>query len=177
MTIDITICEAAVGDVAALSAVGSESFRAAYENFSEPDDLIAHLDSFFSKKAIEREIRLPGRHYLIAHNAGKPAGFVKIQENKRPDEVPASRALELRHVYVLPEQQRFGIGGQLIAAAARFAREKAADGIWLTVWEDAPWAVNCYLKYGFEMVGEINFHLGKATYNDLLMWRPVDLAD
>ena len=177
MTIEVAIRQATVEDVGTLSAIGHESFRAAYESFSEPDDLVAHLDAFFSEEAIRREIGLPGRHYLMALLGEQPAGFIKIQESKRPDEVPASRALELHQVYVVPDQQRFGIGGELIGAAARFARDKAADGIWLTVWENAPWAINCYRKYGFEEVGKVDFQLGKATYNDLLMWRQVELAD
>ena len=76
---------------------------------------------------------------------------------------------------MLPEQQRAGIGGSLIDAAARFARDKAADGIWLSVWRDAPWAVNCYRKNGFEVVGTAEFKLGRTVYKDLLMWRPVEL--
>ena len=91
--------------------------------------------------------------------------------------MPASRALELHQVYVLPDAQRAGVGGRLIAAAADFARDKAADGIWLSVWEDAPWAVNCYRKYGFEEVGTAVFTLGATVYNDLVMWRPVELPD
>lgn len=174
MTHDIEIRAAGIDDVSALSAVGHQSFKTAYEDWSEPDDLIKHLDAFFSKKAIQREIQLPGRYYLIASNEGELAGFVKIRENTRPKEVPATRALELQQVYVMPDQQRYGIGGRLIEAAARCARDKAADGIWLSVWEDAPWAVNCYHKYGFEEVGLTEFRLGQTVYKDLLMWRAVD---
>ena len=170
---DISIREAGVDDVDALSAIGHASFKAAYEEWSEPDDLVVHLQDFFSSKAIFGEIQLPGRNYLIAMNGSEPAGFVKIRKNDRPDAVPASRALELHQVYVLPDQQRYGIGGLLIMAAAKFARDKAADGIWLTVWEDAPWAVNFYLKCGFEHVGDTRFQLGKTVYNDFVMWRPV----
>jgi len=169
---EITIRETDIDDVTVLSAIGHGSFREAYQHHSEPDDLLEHLDAFFSEKAIRAEIVLPGRHYLLAINDGVPAGFVKIRESTRPDDVPASRALELSQVYVTTEQQRYGIGSKLIEAAARFARDKAADGIWLTVWEDAPWAVNCYLKNGFEVVGTADFHLGSSTYNDFVMWRP-----
>lgn len=175
MTSKITIRDAGIDDVATLSAIGHASFRAAYQDHSEPDDLLEHLDAFFSENAIRTAIRQPGCHYLLAMNNADGAGFVKIRENARPDDVPASRALELHQVYVLPEQQRFGIGGRLIEAAAHYARDKAADGIWLSVWEHAPWAVNCYRKYGFEHVGVIDFQLGKSTYTDLLMWRPVEL--
>jgi len=169
------IREATADDVATISAIGHESFRTAYENTCEPDDLISHLEEFFGEVAIHGEMGVPGRYYLLALNSALPAGFVKISDSRRPEEIPASRAFELHQVYVLPEQQRFGIGGKLIEAAARFARDKAADGIWLTVWEEAPWAINCYRKYGFEVVGTTDFRLGKTVYTDLLMWRPVEL--
>ena len=172
MTTEIEIREAGIDDVDTLSAIGHASFRAAYEKWSHADDLLAHLDTFFSVEAIHNEMELPGHNYLIAVHGDVPAGFVKIRENTRPDEVPATRALELHQVYVMPDQQRHGIGGLLIAAAADFARDKAADGVWLTVWKDAPWAVNCYRKYGFEEVGTTEFQLGRTVYTDLLMWRP-----
>ena len=173
---EIEIREAVLADVASLSQIGHASFRAAYEEWSESDDLIAHLEEFFSPDAIRGEMELPGHTYLMAIRDEDPVAFVKIRENTRPDEVPATRALELHQVYVLPEQQRFGIGGLLIEAAARYARDKAADGIWLSVWKDATWAVSCYRKYGFDEVGTTEFQLGRTVYSDLLMWRPVDLA-
>ncbi len=171
---EIAIREASAEDAATISSVGHASFRMAYENTCEPDDLILHLDEFFGEAAIRGEMGLPGRYYLLASILGQAAGFVKIRESARPVEIPASRALELHQLYVLPDQQRYGIGGKLIEAAARFAGGKAADGIWLTVWEHAPWAVNCYRKCGFEEVGTTDFRLGKTVYADLLMWRPVD---
>ena len=143
MTNNTEIRPATGDDVAALSAIGHASFRKAYEEWSHPDDLVAHLEDFFSEEAIRGEMALPGHGYLIALSDGIAAGFVKIRESARPDEVPATRALELHQVYVMPDRQRDGIGGLLIEAAAEYARERSADGIWLTVWQDAPWAVNC----------------------------------
>lgn len=160
-------------EAAELSAVGQASFTAAYGKWSKPDDLRAHLDEFFSEAAVRNAIDEPGCHYLLASNGDTVAGFLKMCDSKVPKEVPVRRAFELSQVYVLPDQQRFGIGGQLLQAAARFAAERAADGLWLTVWEDAPWAVNAYRKYGFEQVGMIDFKLGRAIFNDLLMWLPV----
>ena len=78
-----------------------------------------------------------------------------------------------KQVYVLPDKQRYGIGGRLIEAVVDIARLEGADGLWLSVWEDAPWAVNAYRKNGFEAVGTAAFCLGKTRYKDLLMWRSV----
>jgi ribosomal protein S18 acetylase RimI-like enzyme len=173
VTASISIREAGVDDVAALSAIGHASFHAAYEKWSEPDDLVAHLEDFFSEVAIQASMGLAGCCYLLAFNGDVAVGFTKIREGTQPDEIPVARALELHQVYVMPDQQRFGIGGRLIDAATRYAYEQSAEGVWLTVWEGAPWAVNCYRKYGFEQVGTIDFKLGQATYNDLVMWRSV----
>ena len=160
-------------DAPVLSNIGMASFRQAYEDWSEPDDLEAHLVEFFSETAVIESLETPGCRYLLASNGGNPAGFVKIRDSELPEQVPARQALELQQVYVLPDQQRFGIGGRMLAAAVELAAGQSADGVWLSVWEDAPWAVNCYRKYGFEQVGTVDFQLGNTVYNDLLMWLPV----
>jgi len=173
MTAQVSVRVASEEDVALLANIGQSSFRAAYESWSEPDDLEAHLVEHFSEAAVREALQMPGGRYLLASIGGDAAGFVKIRDGERPAVLPSGNVLELAQVYVHPEKQRFGIGGKLLAAAFDYAREQAVDGVWLSVWEDAPWAVNCYLKYGFEQVGMIDFQLGKTTYNDLLMWFPV----
>ncbi len=173
MSANVSVRVAGEDDVAALTAIGDSSFRAAYASWSEPDDLEAHLAEHFSEPAVRAALLSPGGRYLLASVDGAAAGFVKIRNGEHPVQLPSSNVLELAQVYVHPDKQRFGIGGKLLAAAFDYAREQAADGVWLSVWEDAPWAVNCYLKYGFEQVGTVDFQLGGATYNDLLMWYPV----
>lgn len=173
MTDQISIRNAEIRDAALLSAIGQASFRDAYEKWTDPADLVAHLDEVFSEDAIREAIETPGCQYLVANNGGTAAGFVKIRDSINHEAVPAARALELQQVYVLPNQQRYGIGGQLIEAAVRYAAEQISDGVWLSVWEDAPWAVNCYRKYGFEAVGKNDFRLGNSIFNDLIMWLPV----
>ena len=173
MTGRVAVRLAGTADVAVLVDVGQTSFRQAYEDWSEPDDLEAHLNEYFSEKAVLEAMQTPDCRYLLASNNDKPAGFVKIRDGEIPDTVPANRALELQQVYVNPDQQRSGIGGRLLAAALQYAAEQSADGVWLSVWEDAPWAINAYLKHGFRQVGTVDFPLGATVYNDLLMWCPV----
>jgi len=173
MTQPISIREAVLDDAPLLSAIGRASFKEAYEASSEPSDLLAHLDEFFSEDAICEAIEAAGCQYLVANNGDVAAGFVKIRASMNHEAVPAAKALELQQVYVHPDQQRYGVGGHLIEAAVRYAEKRISDGVWLSVWEDAPWAVNCYLKYGFETVGKNEFKLGNSIYNDLIMWLPV----
>jgi ribosomal protein S18 acetylase RimI-like enzyme len=170
---DIEIHAAALEDAVTLSAIGCASFRAAYEGTASAENLLSHLETYFSITAIEKEFVKTDRRYLMALIDGEASGFVKIRGGEQPAAIPGSSALELQQVYVLPDKQRYGVGGRLIEAVVDIARSENADGLWLSVWEDAPWAVNAYRKNGFEAVGTAVFRLGKARYEDLLMWRSV----
>jgi len=170
---DIEIRVAAMEHAVTLSAVGCASFKAAYEGTASAEDLLSHLETYFSVTAIEKDLVSAGRRYLMASTDGEAAGFVKIREGEQPAVIPGSSALELQQVYVLPDKQRYGVGGRLIEAVLDIALLEGADGLWLSVWEDAPWAVNAYRKNGFEAVGTAAFCLGKTRYKDLLMWRSV----
>jgi len=169
------IREAGVDDVAAISVIGLKSFREAYENTCGPDDLILHLDEFHVEAAVLAQMGSQSNDYLIAENNSRPAGFAKLRESPPSPAAPATRVIELHQLYVLPEQQRYGIGGHLLEAVVNHARDKGAEGVWLSAWEDATWAVNFYRKHGFETVGTTEFRLGKTVYTDLIMWRPVDI--
>jgi len=170
---DVEICAAAMENAVTLSAVGCASFKAAYEGTAGAEDLLSHLETYFSVTAIEEELVMAGRRYLMALIDGEATGFVKIREGEQPAVIPGSSALELQQVYVLPDKQRHGVGGQLIEAVVDIARSENADGLWLSVWVDAPWAVSAYRKNGFKAVGTAAFRLGKTRYEDLLMWRSV----
>ena len=168
------IRQAGLEDAAAISEIGLDSFRTAYEGTCGPDDLILHLDEFHAEAAVTRQMNSPANNYLIAEHDSQPAGFAKVRDSSPLPETSATKVIELHQLYVSPKQQRFGIGGQLVDALVSFAREEAAQGIWLSAWEDASWAVNFYLKQGFATVGTTEFRLGRTVYTDLLMWRRVD---
>jgi len=173
VTEGIAVRKATIDDIVELSAIGQASFRGAYESWSEPDDLQAHLEDYFSEAAVRSAMAEPGCQYLLATNGDAVAGFVKIRDRDKPEQVPAGRVFELSQVYVSPDHQRFGIGGLLLKAATHFAADRAADGVWLSVWEDAQWAISCYRKFGFLEIGRLDFKVGDTIYNDLLMWLPV----
>jgi len=170
---DIEIRAAAMENAVTLSDVGCASFKAAYEGTAGADDLLCHLETYFSVTAIQKELVKSDRRYLMASIAAEATGFVKIRDGEQPVAIPGSNALELQQVYVLPDKQRLGVGRRLIEAVVDIARSEDADGLWLSVWRDAPWAVNAYRKNGFEVVGTAAFRLGKTRYEDLLMWRSV----
>lgn len=57
----------------------------------------------------------------------------------------------IRHVYVLPEFQRKGIGGKLVKHLVDLAEN---DEVLVGTWEAAWWAIKFYEKYGFRLVSK-----------------------
>lgn len=72
---------------------------------------------------------------------GALAGVMGLQE--------VNDATLIRHAYVLPRQQRGGIGSALMAALAPQARGRLLVGTWAA----AHWAIRFYERNGFRLVG------------------------
>lgn len=162
--------KATATDADALSKIGSEAFSAAYGEFNAPADLSAHIHENYSPGAIQRELGLPDRRYLLASAGDEPAGLCKLCEGPTPDGIPAPAALEIQQLYIHPAHQRRGVGKMLVDAALDEARSAGLMGVWLGVWEKADWAIYFYLNYGFRKVGSHAFQLASSRQMDLLMW-------
>ena len=167
-----TVRKAMATDADALSKIGSEAFSAAYAEFNTPADLSAHIHEHYSPGAIERELGLPDRRYLLALAGDEPAGLCKLCEGPTPNDIPDAAALEIQQLYIHPSHQRRGVGKVLVDAALDEARSAGLMGVWLGVWEKADWAIDFYLNCGFRNVGSHAFQLASSRQMDLLMWMP-----
>lgn len=161
---------AATGDVEHLAATGRRLFIETYGHISGAEDLAAHVDDYFSERAVAKELGRDGVRYLLAVDDETITGFLKLRQNEIPKSVPAMTALEVQQLYVSPDQQRRGIGRMLMDRAGEAARAASVQGLWLSVWEEADWAIRFYQRYGFSTVGTTDFWLGDSHFNDLLMW-------
>ena len=166
----VTVRHASAADVESLSAVGSVAFSDAYADFNEPQDISAHLRDQYSPAAILREMDLPDRFYLLALADDEPAGLCKLRAGPAPEGIPDPACLEIQQLYIDPRHQRRGIGKALVDAVLAEARSLHLAGVWLGVWEQAVWAINFYMKYGFTKFGLQSFRLGSTEQTDLLMW-------
>jgi len=59
----------------------------------------------------------------------------------------------VRHIYVLPEHQRKGIGSELLSHLTRIA---TGQQILVGTWEAAAWAIRFYEKHGFKLLPNKN---------------------
>ena len=171
---DIRISSSSMADVGVLSSTGRRLFVQAYGEISGAEDLAAHVDEYFSEQAVANEIGKKDVQYFLASDGDDVAGFLKIRRGEIPDAVPASAATEVQQLYVDAVHQRKGIGRLLMDHAITVAKQKSDDGVWLSVWQDADWAISFYEAYGFWIVGTTDFRLGGSSYTDYLMWLPTD---
>ena len=165
---------AEANDIPALAELGQSSFWDAYGGTAADEDVAAHVRKHFSAEAIGLEMARPDVSYLIAYEADACAGLAKIRYGDPHDCVDATTAVEVQQIYVSPDFQRRGVGGILMDSTVVHARDKQVDGIWLSVWSGADWAVAFYEKYGFVRKGTDDFHLGSEVHLDYIMWLAVD---
>ena len=160
-------------DVPALAKLGHSSFWDAYGGTGTNEDIADHIEKYFSASAISREMALPRVTYLIAHEGEGFSGFVKVRDGGPHACLEADTAVEVQQLYVSPDFQRRGVGGILMDVTVALARERRVEGIWLSVWTDADWAVAFYEKYGFVRKGTDDFQVGSEVYLDHIMWLPI----
>ncbi len=170
----VRVVAAADQHVPAIAAIATSSFRDAYGQWSDPHSLETHLEAYFSEAAITERMQSGEATYLVAEVDDQVGGMLSYRVNDCPGDERAARALELWQIYIDPRRQRLGLGERLMQAVVSVAAETGANGVWLSVWQQADWAVRFYTKCGFVKVGIADFKIGDENFADDILWRPPD---
>lgn len=160
-------------DAAALAEFAERSFREAFAAQNRPADLDLYLTKAYGEHQQANELGDPGIVTLIVEVDGQLAGFAQLRPGKAPNCVRASSAIELWRFYVDRSWHGRGIAHSLMRATLDAARARAADTLWLGVWEHNPRAQAFYRKCGFVDVGQQSFTLGTDVQTDRVMARTV----
>jgi len=169
----LEIRRATKSDVFELSALSSQVFLSTYGGTAPDQDIASHVESYFSEAVVGTEILRDDVSYVMAVDGQRCAGMLKIREGDLPDVLRGQSVVEVQQLYVSPDFQRRGVGGLLLDVAVAETRERGMGGIWLSVWEDADWAMNFYTRYGFISLAEIPFMMADTEFVDNVMWLPV----
>ncbi|MFQ6123245.1 MAG: GNAT family N-acetyltransferase [Candidatus Heimdallarchaeota archaeon] len=97
-------------------------------------------EPYMSEKELNEEIKA-GVRFFGWKEEDKVVGVMGIQ--------PVKDTTLIRHSYVLPNHQRRGIGGKLLAYLMEIAETQE---ILVGTWAAATWAIRFYEKYGFALV-------------------------
>jgi ribosomal protein S18 acetylase RimI-like enzyme len=134
-----------------------------------PEDMDAYMSEAFTTARLSEELVDPNAVFLIAEIDEKPAGYAKLLFENIEEPVVAERPVELCRLYSTTEFIGRGVGQRLMDECFRIALERAADVMWLGVWEFNPRAQRFYEKQGFRVVGDHVFLLGSDPQTDHLM--------
>lgn len=167
----IEIRQATKLDAEMLSDLCYQTFWDAFHEHpkNSPEDMADYMATAFSLEQIKTELADTQNIFLIAEIEGKAAGYAKLIIESREEPVKADKPIELSRLY---SHQKFlgkGVGNKLIEESFAFAKKLFCDAMWLGVWEFNPRAQRFYEKYGFRVIGQHIFQLGKDAQTDIMM--------
>lgn len=157
-------------DADLLAELGEQTFREAFAAQNDPADLAAYLSNAFGPLQQATELAELGSTFLLAESGTEAVGYARLRVRETPACIGGD-PLELARIYVLPGWQGRKVGSILMSACIAEAKYRDCRTLWLGVWERNPRAVAFYQRWGFQVVGQHYFQLGRDLQTDLLMER------
>lgn len=159
-------------DASTLCALGARLFRQSYgESHPEPD-LTPYLARAYDPARVGAELATSDYRAWFAIDAEQqPIGYAVLRRSQPPfaDGLPGSRPAEVLRFYVDQGWQGRGVGFALMRSCETEAREWGADCLWVSVWQQASWAVAFYQRTGLAISGTAFFHFGDRADDDYVM--------
>jgi ribosomal protein S18 acetylase RimI-like enzyme len=111
------IRRAELGDRASIETIARTTWPVTYAGIIPAEIQRQLLDDWYSAESLSRALVAPGSTFLVAERSGHVVGFAQYVRR-------SVESVELTRIYVLPHEQRSGIGARLLdAALAEFAAE------------------------------------------------------
>lgn len=135
----------------------------AYGTILSKEQLSYMLNWMYSIETLEKSFD-KGNEFYCAFDNDLPLGFLELEFlNENPNTV------KLQKIYVLPSEQKNGLGTKLLQFGLIRSKNKGAKRIILQVNRDNK-AVDFYLKNNFSIISEEDFPIGNGYYmNDYVM--------
>lgn len=172
----VTIRPAIPADAAFLAAIAERTFRDAFAAENSSSDIDLHCAQYFRPELQSREISDPRLVTLLAEAAGELIGFAQLRLEHAASCVQCEQPSELNRLYVASAWHGRGAAHDLMLAVFDEAARAGSDCIWLGVWEKNARAIAFYRKYGFRVVGDHTFMLGRDRQRDLILVAEVNGA-
>jgi len=173
----ISVRTATTTDAAPLAQFAARTFAETFGQGSSEADMALHLASTYSADCQRAEIADPEVAVLLVEADGLLIGYAQVRVETPPPCVQSATPVELWRFYVDRPWQGRGVAQLLMRAVIESARERAADAIWLSVWEHNARAQSFYARCGYRQVGMTAFVVGTDVQSDWVMQRAVTPDD
>lgn len=164
----IEIRRAEPEDYAVVGDLARAIWRVHYPGIITPDQIEFMLDQRYTPEALNRAVRNEGMLFELLSVGGVPRAFAA----HGPIEDPV--AWKLHQLYVLPEWQRGGLGGRLMAHVEHWALTHGRRRLVLTVNRRNLPALLAYQRRGFHIREAAVFDIGNGfVMDDFIMEKPL----
>ena len=166
MTIEIR--PVAPADVDAIAALARVIWQDAYTAIITQSQIDYMLEQRYNAPRLQEELARPGCWWDQAFVDGERVGFLSCLLTDRPGEI------KLDKLYVLPQRQRGGVGGALIARALAHGVAAGCDTLILAVNKGNARAIAAYEKHGFTVRDAVRVDIGGGfVMDDFIMARTI----
>jgi len=146
--------ELKINDVAEAREVLVKTWLDTYQSLLPKETIEEAIANWHSIENLTKNIKNPDIYFAVYKEAGKIVGLVTASKVGKD-------TLQVFRLYVLPEEQRRGIGSQLFSAA--IAHFPKISKVRVEVEEANRKAISFYEKRRFKKVGQKILKVGKKT--------------
>lgn len=158
-------------DAGLIADISRYTFYYTFAAQNTKENMDKFMNEQFTREKLIAEVSAPGIIFMLAYLNEQVAGYVKLREGEKPEQLKNVNTIEIARIYSMPHQIGKGIGKVLMQSSLLIAKKKNKSVIWLGVWEKNQRAIEFYTKWGFEKFGEHDFLLGNELQQDWLMKR------
>ena len=166
---DYTIKPITTSDVEKLQKVSRETFKATFDPYTAPNDMVRFLEEDYETVKLVKEIENPNSRFYFLMVQNEIAGYLKINVGDAQTEHLRENALEVERIYLRSSFQHRGLGNVLLDFAEKTARKEGKDYMWLGVYEKNVPAQHFYKRHGFSKVSQHTFQVGSDPQTDWLL--------
>ena len=153
-------------DVPAISALAREIWQASYPGIITQEQIDFMLEQRYGQERLHDDLKEAHKWLDQAFHQGRRIGFAFSEIYKGE--------FKLDKLYIHPDVQRRGVGGQLIDHVAARARQAGYPCVILAVNKRNEKAINSYKKYGFVVRETIVDDIGRGyVMDDFIMEKPL----
>lgn len=150
--------QATMKDAGPIAILCHTQFQVAHKDGIAPDDLLYYVDKTFSKAAVEADLsKTENIHFVATENGEDILGCINLGKVHLPQASHMESAIEITRLYIKPEFIGKGVASVLMEKVKTLAQLKQKESLWLHVYKGNEDAIKFYNKWGFNIVGELNF--------------------
>lgn len=169
----IQIKQAISADIDILVEISVNTFKQTFEDSNSIQDMMQYIDEKLSQDQLSSELSNPDSQFYFAYFGNELTGYLKINFGSAQTETKLPNAMEIERIYVLADFHGKNVGKCLLEKAFQIAKDRAADFVWLGVWEKNEKAIQFYGKNGFEVFDHHVFMLGGDRQIDIMMKKAI----